>query len=117
MKLLIRRRSLRLARLLYYGGFALVLLALPVTLVIASRANGLVTSKFLSDRYLMLFFPGAVLSVSGAAWLERLYRCPKCGARLLTRRVFGQKPLQYCGKCGTKIEVSIEPKKEADPDT
>lgn len=117
MKLLIRRRSLRLARLLYYGGLAVVLLSLPVTLGISSRADGLVTGRFLSDRYLMFFFPGAVLSLAGAAWLERLYRCPKCGARLLTRRIFGQKPLQYCGSCGTKIEISVEPNKKADPDT
>ena len=117
MKLLIRKRSLWLARLLYYGGFAVVFLSLPVTLVIASRASWLITSWFLTNRWLVIIFPGAFLMAAGAAWLERLYRCPKCGAPLLTRRVFGQKPLQYCGKCGTKIEVFIEPNKKADPDT
>ena len=67
MKLPIRKKSLQLAKLLYYGGLALALLALPVTLGIASRASWLITSKFLSDRWLAIIFPGFLLSVSGAS--------------------------------------------------
>ena len=90
-KLHLSKRKLQLAKLLHYGGFALMLLC----------------ALFQS----LLAFLGMFLFLVGVLWLGSMYRCPQCGASLFTKNfdVLTATPCGFCPKCGWRVDIEFDP--------
>lgn len=90
-KLHLSKKKLRLAKLLHYGGFALLIIC----------------ALFQS----LLAFLALLPFLIGAIWLDSMHRCPRCGASLFTKKldVLTATPCSFCPKCGWKVDIEEEP--------
>ena len=111
MKLHIRKSSLRIATVLYYGGLVALVASLPVMLLMTSHVDHLVTNDWLAKRVFSVFIPGSIMAIVGAGWKSDLFHCPQCDAPLLGPGLFSWTPPQYCNRCGVKIDIIIDDKK------
>ena len=100
----IRKSSLFAAKVLYYGGLAVIVISLPIVILMASR----VTKERLDKRLFFLISPGCMMAAIGGTWKRRLYRCPRCGKFLLGRGRFSQSAPQSCKNCGIKVDFVID---------
>ena len=99
----IRKSSLFAAKVLYYGGLAVIVISLPIVILMASRVDHLITK-----RLFFLISPGCMMAAIGGTWKRRLYRCPRCGKFLLGRGRFSQSAPQSCKNCGIKVDFVID---------
>ena len=93
-------KKLSAARYLIYGGVAGVI----IIAIITSGAN--------TGWSVGAIIGFALIAVGGEQWIRALYKCPKCGNRLLPWRHFGFSTLEktcpeHCPKCGERIIVKI----------
>ena len=70
MELRIRKSALRMAKILYYGGFVLIWIALPVTLLAVSHAGpgALITEAWLAKRFFAVFVPSVLSGQNIYLW-------------------------------------------------
>ena len=113
MELRIRKSALRMAKILYYGGFVLIWIALPVTLLAVSHAGpgALITKAWLAKRFFAVFVPGCAMVSVGRIRQRGLYSCPNCGAPLTGFRRSPPVLPQSCESCGVRIFVVLDDKK------
>lgn len=104
----IRKSSLCAAKVLYYGGLAVIVISLPIVILMASRVDHLITKEWLDKRLFFLISPGCMMAAIGGTWKRRLYRCPRCGKFLLGRGRFSQSAPQSCKNCGIKVDFVID---------
>lgn len=94
----IKRRKLIICNAFLYGGLLLMVI-------------GAILYPWLRDNHLYLILIGSVIALIGSYLSDKLYRCPKCGAKLLVVGspldiLFGKIP-RHCPNCGVKIEIQI----------
>ena len=113
MELRIRKSALRMAKILYYGGFVLIWIALPVTLLAVSHAGpgALITEAWLAKRFFAVFVPGYAMVMVGRIREVDIYSCPNCGALLTDFRRSPPVLPQSCESCGIRIFIVLDDKK------
>lgn len=98
--LVISKKKLLFTRCLMWGGLVLAALG-AVLFYLSSDAFGIAS--------IVLLAGGLVLSLAGAAWMKRLFRCPNCrknvlgndsGVDLRTSRCPSR-----CPYCGAEIQI------------
>ena len=94
MKLPISWKKRTIARILYYGGIAVLFLAILVCAVSPQAGMGVIIA-------------GAVMGFAGAIWIGRLYRCPRCGRQLLGRgwEALTLTTFNHCPNCGWAVDI------------
>ena len=113
MELRIRKSALRMAKILYYCGFVLMVIALPVTLLAVSHAGpgALITEAWLAKRFFAVFVPGYAMVMVGRIREVNIYSCPNFGALLTDFRRSPPVLPQSCESCGVRIFVVLDDKK------
>ncbi|MDD2494682.1 MAG: hypothetical protein PHE29_05770 [Tissierellia bacterium] len=96
--LIIKSKKLVIANILIYGGLFIMLV-------------GLIATIWLLEDSLYILLGGGFISIIGGLIKDKLYSCPRCGAKLLVvgSRIdilFGKYP-KYCPNCGLEINVEI----------
>ena len=114
MKLHIKKSSLYMTKLLFYGGLAVIFLLFLCRFWRTTVAAGHMTAEWLDIILYVWFkeilFSGLILSAVGCVWKSRIYRCPICRNWILRFGGFSRQPSKYCSGCGTKIDVCIDGK-------
>ena len=106
MKRYVRKSSLVLSTVLYCGGIAVILFAFPYLIGRITHADGALSDAWVLRTYWLFMLSGLAMVIAGATWRSRIYRCPKCGGKLLRLRgVCLEKASQFCPDCGTEVEV------------
>lgn len=106
MNLHIKKSSLRMAKILYYGGLAVMALS-PLMVVFVSTTDAFATEAWLSKVAFSFLIPGFVMGLAGGGRLDDFYRCPQCGASICRGRIF-RSPSQFCGNCGIKVNIVMD---------
>lgn len=112
MVLHIKKSSLHMARLLYYGGLTVILLLalyrLWRTTDLASHVAADWMDIILYVWFKEILFLGFFISAVGCVWKSRFYHCPICRRCILRFGGLSRKPPKYCSNCGAKIDVCMD---------
>ncbi len=115
MTIHVRKSAMRVADVLYYSGWILVALSVP--LLYWRIAHGTPLTLVLASGWIIsanrLLIPGVILVLAGRALINHLYHCPNCKKKFLTLETFSRRHTDtafYCVWCGTKITVCFEKK-------
>ena len=115
MTIHVRKSAMRVADVLYYSGWILVALSVP--LLYWRIAHGTPLTLVLASGWIIsanrLLIPGVILVLAGRALINHLYHCPNCKKKFLTSETFSRRhtePAFYCVWCGTKITFCFEKK-------
>lgn len=97
--LIISKKKLYLTRFLMWGGIAVVALGVVVSVAASSH----------SDLSLALIAGGFCVSLLGAVWMKRLFRCPNCRKNVLPDGsgvdIHTEKCPARCPHCGAEVRV------------
>ena len=99
--LIIPKGKNNLTRLLIWGGLAIMV-------------GGLIASSRIGKLCLIIIILGAVVFTAGSLKKHELFRCPKCGEKLLVGvdffsvNVLFERCPEFCPNCNTKIEIKKE---------
>lgn len=97
--LTISKKTLSVYRTVMYIGFAVFILGAIMT--VTQTPPGL-----------LIALAGIVAAAVGAYGMDRLYRCPNCGKKLLNdgsnTDALMEKCPKYCPHCGMEIKVEIK---------
>lgn len=72
---------------------------------------GTILTPWILYNSLYIISVGGLIGLIGVQLTDKLYKCPRCGAKLLVvgsplDKLFNKVPL-HCPNCGTKIEIQI----------
>ena len=100
MKLVIPKGKLYLTRALVWCGVVVMI-------------GGLISSQWIGKACVFIILAGGIVFTVGAYIKHELFRCPKCGEKVLmtffaTFSVLFERCPEYCPKCSTKLDVTKE---------
>ena len=99
--LVIPKKKNNLTRLLIWGGLILIV-------------GGLIVSTWIGKLCLIFIIVGGIIFTVGAYIKHELFRCPKCGEKLLmgfdflSLKVIFERCPEFCPQCSTRIEIKKE---------
>ena len=99
--IVVPKKKLAIARVLVWSGLVLMI-------------GGLIASTWLGKLSLIIIILGGIVFSVGAYMKQDMFRCPKCGEKLLAGldffsfNVLFERCPEFCPCCSTKIEVKKE---------
>lgn len=99
--IVVPKKKLAIARIIVWAGLLVMI-------------GGLISSPWLGKAGLIIIVIGGIIFTVGAYMKQDMFRCPKCGEKLLAGldffsfNVLFERCPQFCPCCNTKIEVKKE---------